>query len=100
FNSNGIREKDGKTLTLELLSMKNGIWDQAAQVIQAMYKQAGIDIHITNLEWGTLVDTATKGNFDLTLMGYTYNDPDVLYLFLHSSQTNVLNFSYIKDPKL
>jgi peptide/nickel transport system substrate-binding protein len=100
LNDKGIREKDGKTLTFNLLSMNNGVWDQAAQVIQAMSKEAGIDIKITNLEWGTLLETATKGDFDLSLMGYTYNDPDVLYLFLHSSQTNGLNFSYIKDPKL
>ncbi|MFC5650354.1 ABC transporter substrate-binding protein [Paenibacillus solisilvae] len=99
LNSEGMREKDGKALTFELLSM-TGVWDQAAQVIQAMCKEIGIEIKITNLEWGTLVDTATKGNFDLTLMGYTYNDPDVLYLFLHSSQTGGLNFSYIKDQKL
>jgi peptide/nickel transport system substrate-binding protein len=100
LNSKGLREKDGKTLTFELLSMSNGIWDQAAQVTQAMAKEIGIDIKIVNLEWGTLVETATKGNFDLTLMGYTFNDPDVLYLFLHSSQTGGLNFSYIKDQKL
>jgi peptide/nickel transport system substrate-binding protein len=100
LNDKGIREKDGKTLTFNLLSMSNGVWDQAAQVIQAMSKEAGIDIKITNLEWGTLLETAVKGDFDLSLMGYTYNDPDVLYLFLHSSQTKGLNLSYIQDPKL
>ncbi|MDR7316777.1 ABC transporter substrate-binding protein [Brevibacillus nitrificans] len=99
-NAQGIYEKDGKPLTMEILA-QTGTWAQAAQVIQAMLKDVGVDVKIVTLEWGALVDTATKGNFDMTLMGYTLNDPDVLYLFLHSSQiANGLNFSAVKDDKL
>lgn len=99
-NAQGIFEKDGKPLTLEILA-QTGTWAQAAQLIQAMLKDVGVEVKIVTLEWGALVDTATKGNFDMTLMGYTLNDPDVLYLFLHSSQiANGLNFSAVHDEKL
>ncbi|MFP3416078.1 ABC transporter substrate-binding protein, partial [Bacillus sp. SIMBA_074] len=82
-NEQGFYEKDGKPLKLEILA-QTGTWAQAAQIIQAMLKDIGVELKIVTLEWGALVDTATKGNFDMTLMGYTLNDPDVLYLFLHS----------------
>lgn len=99
-NAQGFYEKDGKPLKLEILA-QTGTWAQAAQIIQAMLKDIGVELKIVTLEWGALVDTATKGNFDMTLMGYTLNDPDVLYLFLHSSQiANGLNFSAVKDDKL
>jgi peptide/nickel transport system substrate-binding protein len=79
----------------------SGSWEQAAQLIQAMMKEIGVKVNVVTLEWGALVDTAAKGNFDMTLMGYTFNDPDVLYLFLHSSQAGAgLNYSFVKDPKL
>lgn len=99
--SDGFFQKDGKPLTLTLLTMQNGTWDQAAQLIQAELKDIGINVKIETLEWGTLLQTATKGDFDMTLMGYHYNDPDVLYLFLHSSQSaHGLNFDHVQDPKL
>lgn len=99
-NAQGLYEKGGKPLKLDLLT-QTGTWAQASQLIQAMLKDIGVEVNIVTLEWGALVDTATKGSFDMTLMGYTLNDPDVLYLFLHSSQAdNGLNFSYVKDEKM
>ncbi|MDH4617808.1 ABC transporter substrate-binding protein [Brevibacillus sp. AY1] len=99
-NAQGLYEKDGKPLKLDLLT-QTGTWAQASQLIQAMLKDIGVEVNIVTLEWGALVDTATKGSFDMTLMGYTLNDPDVLYLFLHSSQADSgLNFSYVKDEKM
>ncbi|EST53450.1 ABC transporter substrate-binding protein [Brevibacillus panacihumi W25] len=99
-NAQGLYEKGGKPLKLDLLT-QTGTWAQASQLIQAMLKDIGVEVNIVTLEWGALVDTATKGSFDMTLMGYTLNDPDVLYLFLHSSQAdNGLNFSYVKDAKM
>lgn len=99
-NAQGLYEKDGKPLKLDLLT-QTGTWAQASQLIQAMLKDIGVEVNIVTLEWGALVDTATKGSFDMTLMGYTLNDPDVLYLFLHSSQADSgLNFSYVKDDKM
>jgi len=34
-------------------------------------------------------------------MGYTYSDPDIAYLWFHSSQAGTgLNMSHINDPKV
>lgn len=101
IGSDGYAQKNGKTLSLDLLSMQNGTWDQAAELIQAQLKDIGVKVQIKNLEWPTLLSTATKGQFDMSLMGYTYNDPDVLYLFLDSSQSaSGLNFDHLNDPKV
>lgn len=99
-NNDGYMEKGGQILKLDLLTME-GTWSQSAQLLQAMYKDIGVKIDIVNLEWGALAEAAGNGNFDLTLMGYTFNDPDVLYLFLHSSQAESgINHGNIRDEKV
>jgi peptide/nickel transport system substrate-binding protein len=100
LNSDGFMAKNGEVLSLDLLTME-GTWSKAAQLTQAMLKEVGIEVNIVMLEWGALLENATNGNFDMTLMGYTFNDPDVLYLFLHSSQADGgLNLGDVRDEKL
>lgn len=66
-----------------------------------MLKEIGIQVNIVTLDWGALIDRATKGDFDMTMMGYSLTDPDILYLFLHSSQAkNGINLSGVTDEKL
>lgn len=98
----GIYEKDGEKLELEIMTQIEGeSWMETATIVQAMLKQAGIDVKINALEWGTLLETATKHQFEMTLMGYTYNDPDVLNLFLHSEESNGgLNTGIVIDSHL
>ena len=97
-NSKGIMEKDGKQLKFVLTTMDKN--NQAAQIVQAMLKDIGIDISIQSMEPGTMIDKVSKGEFDLSFLGYTYNDPDILYLLFHSSQVGGLNHDRVKNPEL
>jgi len=94
-NGEGIREKNGKTLTLTLLS--SGM-DKQAQLIQAMLGEAGIKVTIQNLEFGTMMGDLMKGKFDLAIGRFTWGGPDMLYPMFYS--TGTYNFSGIKDDKL
>lgn len=100
--SDGIYEKDGEPLKVELMTQVEGeSWMETATLLQAMLGQAGIDVSIDAREWGSLLETATNHQFEMTLMGYTYNDPDVLNLFLHSAEADGgLNAGSIKDDHL
>ncbi|MFW5889621.1 MAG: ABC transporter substrate-binding protein [Halanaerobiales bacterium] len=100
-DNDGIREKDGEKMsfTLEIQSVDD--WQRTAQIIQDQLKQIGIEIKIQQYEWGTLLDSLSNGNHDMSLMGYTYDGPDVLYLFLHSSQIDDgINWSFIQDDEI
>ncbi|RNB81257.1 ABC transporter substrate-binding protein [Brevibacillus fluminis] len=95
-NGSGVREKDGKTLSLDLLSSSD--IDKEAQLIQAMLGEAGIKITIQKLELATYLQEAVKGNFDLTLMSGAYDDPDILYFYFYSN--GGYNMAGIKDDIL
>jgi peptide/nickel transport system substrate-binding protein len=73
----------------------------ASQLVQAQLKDVGIDVKIESYEWGALMEAITDAQHDMSLMGYTYDDPDVLHLFLHSSQIGSgINWTHWKDEKL
>ncbi|WP_188068308.1 ABC transporter substrate-binding protein [Brevibacillus brevis] len=98
LNAQGIREKAGKPLHLELLSME--VWSQPAQLMQGMFKAIGVDVKIITLE-GSAVDQLTAaGTFDLALDGYVADDPDILFPFMHSSQIGGMNRSAIHDKTI
>lgn len=97
-NAQGIREKNGKPLAVELLSWE--IWSRTSQLIQGMLKEVGIDVKIIHLDSATVVDVASKGSFDMALMNYVDNDPNTLSLFLHSSQIGSLNHSRVHNKEL
>lgn len=92
MGSDGYLQKDGKTLSLGLNSIQNGEWDQAAQLIQAQLKDIGVKVAIHDMDHASLIAAGAKGQFDMTLMHYTYTDPDVLYFFYDSK--GALNFGH------
>ncbi len=94
-------ERDGKVLTLNLFTQTSGTWKAASELIQADLKEVGIKVDVQPYEWATLTAGLTNGKHDMSLMGYTYADPDVVYLFLHSSQIGQgINWSKVNDPAL
>ncbi|NTU19125.1 ABC transporter substrate-binding protein [Brevibacillus sp. HB1.2] len=98
-NGEGLREKDGKVFTLSFLSSAR--FEMQAQLLQAMLGEVGIKATIQNLEESAFSDGQMKGNFDVTMVTYSYDDPDALYQSFHSSQIGAgFNISGLKDGKL
>lgn len=98
-NGEGLREKDGKVFTLSFLSSAR--FEMQAQLLQAMLGEVGIKATIQNLEESAFSDGQMKGNFDVTLITYSYDDPDALYQSFHSSQIGAgFNISGLTDGKL
>lgn len=101
MGADGYYAKGGEPLTLSLFAMTSGTWKASAELIQAQLKEVGIKVNVEPYEWATLTAGLTNGKHDMSLMGYTYTDPDVLYLFLHSSQiAGGINWSKVSDPEL
>jgi len=96
-NERGIREKDGKELSLMMIidNPKPG-----NQLVQSMLKEIGIDLKIQSYEMATAAALAVKGEFDLLAADHGSNDPDILNLLLNSNQIGGLNFSRINNKEL
>jgi peptide/nickel transport system substrate-binding protein len=98
-NGDGKLEKDGKTFSFTALNLPSDSWNRAAQVIQSQLGDIGIAMEIQQLEFATLLEQAKAGSHDAEFMGYTYSDPDIAYLWFHSSQAGAgLNLSHVNDP--
>lgn len=95
------REKDGKQLKFTVYNLKNDAWDRGVQVIQSQLKDVGIQMEIQDFEFGTLMEKCKAGEQTAEMMGYTYTNPDIAFVWFHSSNIGTgLNFSHLNDPKL
>ena len=65
-----------------------------------MLKDIGINVNIQSMEAGTLIEKATKGEYELSFLAYSYSDPDILFLLFHSSQIGGLNHVRAKNTEL
>lgn len=96
-----IREKDGEPLALELFIQPVDSWIRTSEMLQAGWRQIGVDIEIQTFEWGTLMEYLSEGRHDLNLMGYGSTDPDWLFRIFHSSQAGTgLNWTFVRDPEM
>ncbi len=98
---NGVRTKDGKPLAFTIYNAPIDTWKDSAQLVQAQLKDLGIDMQIQQFEFGTLLAKAKTGEQQTHLMGYTYTNPDIAYVWFHSSNIGTgLNLSHYNDPQL
>ena len=98
---NGIRMKGGKPLSFTVYNAPIDPWKDSAQLVQAQLKDLGVDMQIQQLEFGTLLARAKSGEQQAHFMGYTYTNPDIVYIWFHSSNIGKgLNLSHYNDPRL
>jgi peptide/nickel transport system substrate-binding protein len=73
----------------------------AAELIQGELAQVGMQVNLVNKPVGDWLAQLRQENFDLAMITYTHNDPDVLYQLFHSSQRNGgINFTNMTDQAL
>jgi len=98
----GIREKDGKKLTLRYVevSPNREKRNDIAAMIQQQLKQIGIDVEVViTKDYRTVV--YENGDYDLYGNSQVNSDPEALRSFYHSSSTSVAgrqSLSGLKDP--
>lgn len=86
-DNNGVREKDGKKMTIELLTaMDISAIKLAAPVIQKQLKDIGIDLQIRELEHSYVKDNAKEGKFQLATRSVQWADPMHVFCFTTDSK--------------
>jgi len=102
-DGDGIREKQGKKLEFDFMVINASYFPLMAEVLQAQLKEAGVNVKITTLEQGTVIQNMMGGKYEMGLMqwGWTNDAADILYNTLHSSQVGAgLNFARYRNADL
>jgi ABC-type transport system substrate-binding protein len=86
-DNDGIREKDGEDMTIELLTaMDVFAIKAAAPVIQMQLKEIGIDLQIRELEHSYVKDSTKDGDFQLSTRSVQWADPMHVFSFTTDSR--------------
>ena len=79
-DADGIRDRDGLPLRLELLvpgSSSSRV--RASQIVQAQWREVGVDLRLTQVEFSTMMARAEGGRFD-AYFGALFQDPSAASL--------------------
>lgn len=96
--SDGIRQKDGKRLQVDALLMSFGFVPETAQLLQAQWAEAGIDLKTQLVPYGTMLQAGREGSVNAIPFFDSGSDPDILRKFFRSDSS--FNFAQVSDPTL
>ena len=97
--ANGIREKDGKPLTVKLWTQGDTEFKRMTEVIQAQLKAIGMNGEIGVFDVSSIRDQYKKNQHQLAVRSYGWNNADILDWFLSADRLGYPNVSMWKDAK-
>ena len=102
MGSDGVREKDGKKLELQMINIAGFGFDQIAQLLQAQVKKAGFSVKITAESFPTVAASMNAGKQNIGDFFYFDLDArDALYATLDSTQIKSgYNWAHYSNPQL
>jgi peptide/nickel transport system substrate-binding protein len=98
-----VKENGYDKKEVKLLAANTSQYMNMAEVVQSQLKEVGINAKIETIEWGTYLDVSKKGDFDITIAGWsnvTGDGSELLFPRLHSANIDATNVSRYKDAKL
>ncbi|MFD6701088.1 MULTISPECIES: ABC transporter substrate-binding protein [unclassified Microbacterium] len=102
LGSDGIRAKDGKSLTLKMIyaSVLGDTGTAAVELLQSMWKKIGVDVTVKSLDGPSLSETLlSTGDWDISGAGVTVGLPSSLVPFFSGpTPPNGSNFAAVDDP--
>jgi peptide/nickel transport system substrate-binding protein len=82
-------------LDVSLITLSNPTYQNIATVIQAELSEIGINVQVESLDYGALLAAANEGAYDMLVLRYDWNDPDILRLYLSTDSIGAANrFNY------
>jgi peptide/nickel transport system substrate-binding protein len=98
MGEDGIRvDKDGKKLELKLLAKNESSYRRSAEVIQAQLLKAGVDVKITLMDPSSIRAYYKKGEHQLAIRSYEWENADILEWFLNSKRMGYPNAAMWHD---
>lgn len=75
---------------------------QMAEIAQAQLTEAGFNVEIETMEWGTFLDATSAGEYDVTFLSWsnvTGDGSELLYPNFHSDNVGASNRSAYNNPE-
>jgi peptide/nickel transport system substrate-binding protein len=100
-DGDGIRDRDGQSLTLATRLMGWGYLPEVGQMLQEQYRQIGVELEIQILAYPAAVQAAAEGQHHLIPFTLSSSDPHILRSSYHSSNADFgFNWSKVRDAEL
>lgn len=96
----GIRVKDGKRLELSWPVGTGGGFEEIAPLVQAMAREAGIDIQLREMTRAQLNEAQMRGEHHIGEVIWFYPDPSILTTLFHSAGLTTFNKARLSDPEM
>lgn len=101
LGASGLLEKDGEPFRVSIIAVPIDPESvKVAQVLKEQFKALGVDLEIKQLDPGIAWEAIITGDYELTMMGVTWGEADVLWMLMHSNMLGALNFLQTNDPEL
>jgi len=97
-DGDGVRDKDGADLTLDLHLMSWGYMPQVGQLLAAQWAELGIATESHVVGFPEAMEIVDAGNHHVIPFNLSGSDPDLLRTFFHSQGSS--NWSLVDDPQL
>lgn len=96
YNADNMLEKDGQPFEVTLDCTSDETTLKMAQILVSQFETVGVKATIQSSEWGALAEKLTAGDYNVTVMGYSYSSPDILTIVFNSKSGW---WSKINDPE-
>ena len=97
--ADGIRENGGTKLTVALWTQSDSVFRRLTEVVQAELKAVGFDAQIQTFDSSVIRDEYKKGEQQLAVRSYFWNNADIVDWFFGGDRTGYPNISMFNDPK-
>lgn len=97
-DGDGIRDKDGQPLTLDLYLMSWGYLPTIGELLIAQWSALGIRVNAQTVRYPEALQIGREGGHHLMPFQSSGSDPDVLRQFFSSQGS--LNWSKVNDPEM
>ncbi|WP_430790356.1 ABC transporter substrate-binding protein [Virgibacillus flavescens] len=90
----------GQKVTLLVANRDN--YMKMAEIVQAQLTEIGLEVEIETMEWATFLETSSKGNYEMTFLGWSNSTADgseLLYPNLHSDNIGSSNRSMYNNAE-
>lgn len=107
-NGNGTRDKmvDGKVVEMKfdlIVPAKIPTYATISEILKEEFRQIGVEIQISPIEWALMLDKLNKKEFDACILGWALGWKQDPFQIFHGSQAEVpdsSNFIGYKNPEL
>ncbi len=93
-NNNGLRDKnvDGKQVEMKfdlIIPSKSPQYQTIAEILKEEFRQVGVELQISPVEWATMLDKLNKKEFDTCILGWALGWKQDPFQIFHGSQSEV-----------